>query len=120
MRVYATTTARQRASFYPDVVVTCEAMTDEATNVRAPCLLVEVLSPSTGHTDRTTKLLSDTSLPSLQVYLIVDPTRRLVRVVALGEDGWTDQELFGEGTVPIPCLTTALTLDDIYASILDR
>lgn len=120
MRVYANTPAGQRAYFYPDVLVTCEAMTDEATNVRSPCLLVEVLSPSTGHTDRTTKLLAYTSLPSLQAYLIVDPTRRLVRVLARGENGWTDQELSGEGTVPIPCLNTTLTLDDIYAGVLDR
>lgn len=95
-------------------------MTDEATSVREPCLLVEVLSASTGHTDRSSKLLSYTSLPSLQVYLIVEPTRRLVRVLSRGEDGWTDQELSGEGVVPISCLNTTLTLDDIYAGVLDR
>lgn len=120
MRVYATTPAGQRAYFYPDVVVTCEAMTDEATSVREPCLLVEVLSPSTGHTDRTTKLQAYTSLPSLQVYLIVDPTRRLVRALERQAEGWTDRELSGTGEITVPCLNTTLTLDDIYAGVLDR
>ncbi|MBB5232687.1 Uma2 family endonuclease [Deinococcus budaensis] len=120
MRVYATPPAGQRAYFYPDVVVTCEAITAEATSVRNPCLVVEVLSASTGHSDRTTKLLAYTSLPSLQTYLIIDPTRRLVRVLARDAEGWTDWELSGEGHVPIPCLNTTLTLDDVYAGVLDR
>jgi Uma2 family endonuclease len=35
---------------YPDVMVTCEGETDEYT-VTAPCLVVEVLSPSTSWFD---------------------------------------------------------------------
>ncbi len=120
MRVYATLPAGQQAYFYPDVVVTCEAITAEATSVREPCLLVEVLSPGTRHTDRTTKLLAYTTLPSLQTYLIVDPTRRLVRALERRGEDWTDRELSGTGEIPIPCLNTTLTLDDIYAGLLDR
>lgn len=119
MRVYATPSAGQRAYFYPDVVVTCEAMTSEATSVREPCLLVEVLSPGTRHTDRTTKLVTYTTLPSLQTYLMVDPTRRLVRALERDGENWTDWELSGEGTIRIPCLNTTLTLDDIYAGVPD-
>lgn len=119
MRVYATPSAGQRAYFYPDVVVTCEAMTSEATSVREPCLLVEVLSPGTRHTDRTTKLVTYTTLPSLQTYLMVDPTRRLVRALERDGETWTDRELSGEGTIRIPCLNTTLTLDDVYAGVPD-
>ncbi|WP_102126757.1 Uma2 family endonuclease [Deinococcus planocerae] len=120
MRVYATPPTGQRAYFYPDVVVTCEAITSEATSVREPCLIVEVLSAGTGFIDRTTKLLAYTSLPSLRTYLMVDPTRRLVRALERRAEGWTDRELSGTGEVALPCLSTTLTLDDIYAGVLDR
>jgi len=59
---------------FPDVVVSCE---DEQFDPRRagvllnPHVLVEVLSPSTGTTDRGAKLAAYQSLPSLQDYLIV-------------------------------------------------
>jgi len=58
----------------PDVVVSCE---DEQFDPRRagvllnPHVLVEVLSPSTGTTDRNAKLAAYQSLPSLLDYLIV-------------------------------------------------
>ncbi|MEF2278852.1 Uma2 family endonuclease [Deinococcus sp. YIM 134068] len=120
MRVNAVNPTGRRVYYYPDVVVTCETMPDEATVCHQPCLLVEVLSPSTGHTDRTDKLWAYTSLPSLQTYLIVDASKRFVRVVGRTAEGWQETELVGEGLVPIPCLNMTLTLDDIYAGVLDR
>ncbi|GBF06452.1 hypothetical protein DAERI_090038 [Deinococcus aerius] len=120
MRVSAENPTGRRVYYYPDVVGTCEPMELETTLSREPCLLVEVLSPSTGHVDRTDKLWAYTSLPSLQTYLIVDASKRFVRVIRRTADGWEETELRDEGTVPIPCLNTDLTLDDIYAGVLDR
>ncbi|GAA5532865.1 Uma2 family endonuclease [Deinococcus aluminii] len=94
-------------------------MPRDATFSREPCLLAEVLSPSTAHIDRDAKLWAHTSLPSLQTYLIVDTTRRFVRVVQRTADGWEEVDLMGGGTIPVPCLNTTLTLDDVYAGVLD-
>ncbi|GAA5511641.1 hypothetical protein Dcar01_00353 [Deinococcus carri] len=77
------------------------------------------ISPSTGDTDRNDKLWAYTSLPSLQTYLLVDATRRFVRIVQRTADGWEEVELAGEGTISIPCLNTLLTLDEVYAGVLD-
>lgn len=120
MRVNATGPTGKRVYYYPDVVVTCETMPDDATICREPCLLAEVLSSSTGHTDRTDKLWAYTSLPSLQTYLIVDASRRFVREIRRTGNGWEEVELKDEGTIPVSCLNTTLTLDDIYAGVLDR
>ena len=61
--------------FYPDVVVTCSAqdLADmNATQVRAPVLVLEVLSPSTAAYDRGDKFLSLQKLASLQEYALLD------------------------------------------------
>jgi len=65
--------------FEPDVMVHCgERLTGEATKVPDPLIVVEVLSPSTSATDRTTKLEKYFRLPSVQHYLIVWADRRRV------------------------------------------
>jgi Uma2 family endonuclease len=73
--------------FEPDAIVRCsgERLADDATKVSDPLIVVEVLSPSTGATDRTTKLEKYFRLPSVQHYLIVWADRR--RVVHHRRDG---------------------------------
>jgi Uma2 family endonuclease len=72
--------------FEPDAIVRCgERLADDATKVPDPLIVVEVLSPSTSATDRTTKLEKYFRLPSVQHYLIVWADRR--RVVHHRRDG---------------------------------
>jgi Uma2 family endonuclease len=61
-----------RTYYYPDVLVTCETEKDDDKYiVRFPCLIVEVLSPSTASTDRREKLLAYKMIDSVQEYAIV-------------------------------------------------
>jgi Uma2 family endonuclease len=65
--------------FEPDAIVRCGVrLADDATTVSDPLILVEVLSPSSNATDRTTKLEHYFRLPSVQHYLIVWPDWRWV------------------------------------------
>lgn len=65
--------------FEPDAIVRCgERLAGDATKVPDPLIVVEVLSPSTSTTDRTTKLAKYFELPSVQHYLIVWSDRRRV------------------------------------------
>jgi Uma2 family endonuclease len=58
--------------FEPDALVRWgERLANDATVVPDPLIVVEVLSPSTAATDRTTKLERYFRLPSVQHYLIV-------------------------------------------------
>jgi Uma2 family endonuclease len=60
-------------AYLPDVMVVCDA-TDDATRTRsAPCLLIEVLSPSTHGTDEREKRQAYQRIASLHDYLTVDP-----------------------------------------------
>jgi Uma2 family endonuclease len=104
--------------YYPDVVVHCTAVDEDAVYVRDPCLIVEVTSPNTRRTDRREKLLSYRALPSVRAYLIVEQRRRQVEVHLRDASGeWDHATVAGHGTVTVPCPATTLTLDAIYEGV---
>ena len=108
------------ALFYPDVMLLCGERGDGRYYVTDPCLLVEVLSPSTAANDRVGKYAMYTSLPTLQTYLIVEEAERRVYEYQRDEDDWQLREVAGTGTVDIPCLGLSLSLDDVYGGVIDR
>jgi Uma2 family endonuclease len=58
--------------YYPDVVVSCDVRDRNFNNfICYPCLIVEVLSPSTEGFDRGDKFADYRHLPSLQEYILV-------------------------------------------------
>lgn len=101
--------------YYPDVLVTCEDLSDDARYAEAPCLIVEVLSETTRATDLGDKIRAYQSLPSLQGYLLVDTDVRAVRLFTREGEGWREGYWEGEGVVELPCVEAVLTLAEIYA-----
>ena len=75
---------RLRASsgrhYYPDVLVACgdEPENETAYTEDAPCLIVEVLSPSTTATDRREKRIAYCALPTVRHYLVVDAEKNVI------------------------------------------
>jgi len=79
--------------YYADLVITCERMKLTDMHVSAPCLLIEVLSPSTATVDRREKLIAYRQLPTLHEYLIVDQDRMHVEVYRRDTSGvWPSDE----------------------------
>ncbi len=107
----------QQSFYYPDVMVVCGPETSDPYSETAPCLLVEVLSRGTAHTDRHAKYAVYTALPSLQTYLIVDQYERRVYAYAHEDASWKLTEYIGEGVIPLPCLGLELSLGEIYAGV---
>lgn len=104
--------------YYPDVLVVCGPYDDQAVYLREPCLIVEVLSPSTASIDRREKLLAYRQLASLQAYLIVAQSRRRIDVHARDAAGeWQHTVVAGDGVVVVPCPATTLALDEVYAGV---
>lgn len=100
--------------YYPDVVLTCEPMDDEAMYASSPCLIVEVLSRSTQDADRREKLWAYQQLPSLQGYLLVDTATRAARLYTRSSEGWSEEYAEGQGVFMVPCVNVGLSLDAIY------
>jgi len=57
--------------YYPDVMVTCEPYSAKSLYKQSPCLVVEVISPSSEIVDRREKLAAYKQLPSVMDYLVV-------------------------------------------------
>jgi Uma2 family endonuclease len=113
--------AAEEVFYYPDVMVVCgpEEVGDEALQQDAPCLVVEVTSPSTESIDRREKLLAYRSLPSLKAYLIVSQEEMRVERHWRDETGqwWRAEAVGPEGVAPVPCPEVELTLSQIYEGL---
>ncbi len=115
-RVYASdmkVRAADEVFYYPDVMFVCDDGPDPYYKDK-PCVIVEVISPSTVRTDGNEKRYAYEKLPSLRLYLLVDSRRRFVTGYYSGENGWEERHFAKGDTVPIPCADVSLTMEDIY------
>jgi Uma2 family endonuclease len=105
--------------YYPDVMVACEPEPDDPYTENEPCLVVEVVSPSTETTDRREKLAAYKKMPSLRAYLIVAQDRQWIERHWRGEDGvWRRADLVDEeALVPFPCPEMETTIARIYEGL---
>jgi len=106
--------------YYPDVLVSCDPADNQPLFKSQPCLLVEVLSPSTEAIDRREKLHAYRKLPSLQHYLLVSQEKRSVQWHQRDAAGqWLVSDLQDSGTLDLACpgLALTLTLDDVYEDV---
>ena len=66
-------------AYGPDSLVYCgEKVHPDSLTVSNPVIIVEVLSPTSRHTDTSAKLIGYFTLPSVHHYLIIDPDARTV------------------------------------------
>ena len=105
--------------FYPDVFVTCDAQDLRTEQIlRAPTVIVEVLSPSTQTYDRGLKFTLYRGMPSLRGYALVDPDTREVRIFRRGDDGlFTLHDLTGVQVLRFASIACTVTADDLFEGI---
>ena len=74
--------------FYPDVMVTCDQRDKKASKmIKHPCLIIEVLSPSTGAFDRGDKFKFYRRIDTLQEYVLIETESMNIDVFRLNESG---------------------------------
>lgn len=104
------------AFYYPDVMVVCEDEPDPYYQDK-PCLIIEVLSPSTETTDRREKLLAYQKFPTLQTYLLVSSETQRIEGYYRQKEGWQYRLVEETGEVSFAPLELSLTLADIYREL---
>lgn len=109
--------ADESTFYYPDVMVVCDKPMEDERYEREPCILVEVLSPSTKGVDLREKMLQYKRIPTLQTYLIVDPESYFVRHLWRTAEGWQMENITGSGKIALPCLGHDISLQQIYRNI---
>lgn len=108
---------------YPDVTVVCgearfERGPGNATILRNPTVLVEVLSPSTERVDTVDKAWEYHQIPSVQDYLIIAQDRPHLLHYQRAEAGWLLTQFVGlDATLRLDSLACTLALADVYAQV---
>jgi Uma2 family endonuclease len=77
------------------------AFNPDSTTLEAPLIVVGVTSPSSEATDAEDKLVEYFSVPSIQHYLIVHPTRRVVIHHARGQAGKLSTLIASSGEIDL-------------------
>jgi Uma2 family endonuclease len=107
-----------RKYFYPDVVVTCDERDDDAQIVQFPCLIIEVLSPSTEAIDRGAKFARYRQFRSLQEYVLVQVDRPKVEVFRRDNlDRWVLSEYDIEDSLLLESIDVEITISNLYRQV---
>jgi Uma2 family endonuclease len=113
--------ATHQIFYYPDVALTCDAEDRKPFYKTAPCLIAEVLSPSTELTDRREKLANYRILSSLRYYLLISQEQRMVELYQRNEAGqwyYFCYEDAGELRFNCPPLQLQFTVADLYEDVV--
>ncbi len=104
--------------FYPDVVVTCDERDDDAQFVQFPCLIIEVLSPSTEAIDRGVKFAKYRRFFSLKEYVLVQTSQPLVEVFRRNDRGqWVLSEYTLRDTLELESIAVEIAIADLYRQV---
>lgn len=104
---------------YPDLVVTCGERELEGNTLLNPCVLLEVLSPSTEKYDRGKKFDHYRRIESLQEYILVaQDEAHIERFTRQADDSWLLTEAKGlENSLTFAAVNCTLRLADAYEGV---
>ncbi len=104
-------------SYLPDITVTCSSDDYKRGSkaVRSPCLIIEVLSPSTVRVDRNEKRVAYQACPTMQEYVMVSTQYQEVEVICRRTNGeWKSNVYTAGGTVPLLSIGLTIAVSEIY------
>ena len=107
---------------YPDLAIACDPQFEDEVfdTLTNPVVLVEIASPSTQALDRSTKWNQYRTLPTLQDYVLISPSRVEVEHRHRAPDGenWFVRVLESlEDALVLDAVSCRVVLADIYANI---
>jgi len=103
---------------YPDAVVTCSPVANDADIVPEPVVVFEVLSASTASTDRITKNEEYRATPSIRRYVMLEQTAPAATVFSREGEDWVGHLAIGPAaTLALPEIGIELPLAELYAGI---
>jgi Uma2 family endonuclease len=103
-------------SRYPDLAVDCGPRSAHMTQLAAPTIVVEVLSPSTHSTDYVVKARDYASVGTIEIYFIVDPDAHRVDVLRCTPEGCVPDPQIEDrdAIIDLPMIGARRGLADIY------
>lgn len=103
---------------HPDVIVTRDPHDRETVQaIQSPCLVVEVLSPSTEIIDRTWKLKTYRTHPTIEEYVLVDSKSIKIEIYHKENNQWFYDVFGGNEVITLYSLMVHFSLTDAYRNI---
>lgn len=104
--------------FYPDVVVTCDERERNPQLIQYPCLIIEVLSPSTEAADRGKKFAAYRQILTLQEYVLVQVAQPGVEIFRRNEQGkWVLSDYSLGDRLLLESLNIEIVIADLYKQV---
>ena len=104
---------------HPDVTVTCNPQDRGTVDfIQSPCLVVEVLSPSTEARDRGRKLQWYLACPSVEEYLLVDSRSIRIEIYRKEQKRWIYDAFEADDEVELKSLRVHFSVADAYEDVL--
>lgn len=112
--------AHLNSYYYPDIMLGCDGEEDDDYLVK-PCLIIEILSPSTESTDRREKLLAYQSIASLKEYCLVSQSEWRVEKYTRkeGSKTWLLTVYEQEENIDFDCVGVEMTMQTIYDGVFE-
>ena len=104
---------------YPDVMVSCDDEDKDAIDmVQYPCLIVEVLSPSTEAFDRGKKFTRYRQSNTLQEYVLIESDEIAVECFRKNDEGLWVLHTYGEGdTLNLESVGISIPVEKLYRRV---
>ncbi len=105
---------------YPDVMVSCDETDKRATKViYHPCLIVEVLSPSTEGIDRGKKFQNYRQISTLKEYILVTAEQIMVECFRLNDKGLWELQTYNQGDeINLTSVDFKLPIELLYEDVI--
>ncbi len=108
-----------RQYFYPDVVVSCDDRDTEDLYLQYPCLIVEVLLPSTESIDRGIKFAKYRQIPNLMEYVLVRVKEPGIEVFRRNENNqWVLFEYGMDDRILLESVNVEITVAELYRQVV--
>ncbi len=107
----------ENSARYPDGMVVCSPVAPNATAVREPVVVFEVLSPSTAAKDRIVKAREYQATPSVKRYIMLEQERIGATVLVRAQDGWSAHILKDNDILDMPEIGLAISLAEFYEGL---
>jgi Uma2 family endonuclease len=109
---------RQHSFYQADLVLSCEPHRRGDREIRAPQLIVEVLSPTTTQVDFQRKLPDYRELPTVREVVLLDSERMFAEVHRRLDGRWTTDQLHGpKASLWLTCADLQLPLGELYEGL---
>jgi Uma2 family endonuclease len=102
---------------YPDIMVICSEIPNEATSVGDPVVVAEVLSSSTARDDRIVKNREYEANPSIQRYIVLEQDVMAAEVYSRIDGRWVRSTLVNDDILDMPEIGISLPLSAAYAGL---